>query len=106
MNQARLNQLFEFLKEEPNDPFNLYAIATEYSNFDKEKSLEYFEILIQKFSDYLPTYYHLANLYIEFERAEDAQKTYEAGIKLAAEKGENLLLRELKSAYDEFMMDY
>ena len=105
MNHSRLNQLLEFYKEEPNDPFNIYALATEYKPIDPEKALTYFELLIENHPDYVATYYHLAHLYLELEKEEEAKITFENGIEKATINNENLMLRELKSAYDEFMMD-
>jgi tetratricopeptide (TPR) repeat protein len=106
MNHSRLNQLLEFYKEDPNDPFNIYALATEYKSIDPEKALTYFELLIENHPDYVATYYHLAHLYLELEKDEEAKITFENGIEKATINNENLMLRELKSAYDEFMMDY
>ncbi len=106
MNHSRLNQLLEFYKEDPNDPFNIYALATEYKSIDPEKALTYFESLIENHPDYVATYYHLAHLYLELEKDEEAKITFENGIEKATINNENLMLRELKSAYDEFMMDY
>ena len=37
---------------------------------------------------------------------EKAKHVFERGIDVAAANNENFALRELKSAYDEFMMDY
>ena len=51
MNHSRLNQLLEFYKEDPNDPFNIYALATEYKSIDPEKALTYFELLIENHPD-------------------------------------------------------
>ena len=106
MNHSRLEQLLEFYKEDPNDPFNIYALATEYKSIDPEKALTYFELLIENHPDYVATYYHLAHLYLELEKDEEAKITFENGIEKATINNENLMLRELKSAYDEFMMDY
>ena len=106
MNQDRLKLLLEYYKDDPNDPFNIYALATEYKSADPEKALEYFELLVNKHPDYLATYYHLANLYLDMGEEEKAKTTFENGIEKATARNEALLLRELKNAYDEFMMDY
>ncbi len=106
MNQDRLTLLLEYYKDDPNDPFNLYALATEYKSTEPEKALEYFEMLIEKHPNYVATYYHLANLYLDLGRDEKAKSTFEMGIEKATGQNEALLLRELKNAYDEFMMDY
>lgn len=106
MNPDRLKLLLEYYHDDQNDPFNIYALATEYRDHDPEESLKYFEILIEKHPDYVPTYYHLANLYIELEMDEKAKAIFENGIEKATSQNEKLLLRELKNSYDEFMMDF
>ena len=106
MSQARLKQLLEFYSEDPEDPFNIYALATEYRNSDPQKALEYFELLINNHSNYIATYYHLAHLYLDIGAEEKAKHTFEIGMDIAKANNENFALRELKSAYDEFMMDY
>ena len=80
-------------------------MATEYKSIDPEKALTYFELLIENHPDYVATYYHLAHLYLELEKDEEAKITFENGIEKATINNENLMLRELKSAYEEFMMD-
>ena len=106
MSKSRLEHLLNFYNEDPNDPFNIYALANEYKEIDSNKALEYFELLVNNYPDYVPTYYHLAHLYIDLEEEIKAKFTFESGIKVATEKKDQLALRELKSAYDEFTMDY
>lgn len=106
MNNDRLALLLQYYDKDPGDPFNLYALATEYKNEAPVKALSYFELLAEKHPDYVPTYYHLALLYIDMDEAEKAKKVFEKGIEKATAMKEAMLLRELKSAYDEFMMDY
>lgn len=101
----RLDQLLNFLKEDPNDPFTLYAIATEYLNIDLYEARKYFEILLNKFPEYLATYYHAGKVYEELNERELALHTYEKGINLAKKKNESLALRELTNAYQEFLLD-
>lgn len=104
MNPHRLEQLMSFYVEDPNDPFNLYALANEYKTTYPKKALKYFEILLNNHPEYIATYYHLAHLYIELEKDDQAQATFEKGIIIATKNNESLALRELKSAYDEFLM--
>lgn len=106
MNLSRLEQLKQFYKEEPENPFNIYALATEYKDSDPQKALWYFEILIEKHSEYIATYYHLAHLYIDLGKEDLAKKTFEEGIDMAMKNKETLALRELRSAYDEFTLDF
>ena len=105
MNQSRLEQLLQFYKEDPNDPFTLYALANEYKTVDLNIALAYYEKLINFHPEYIPTYFHLAQLYLDLGEEEKAKVTYENGIEKASKSNENLMLRELKNAYNEFMMD-
>lgn len=105
MNTTRLEQLFQFYREDPNDPFNLYALANEYKSFDLNKALSYFEKLIKYHPDYIATYYHLAQLYLDLGEEDKAKDTYEIGIEKASKSQEHLLLRELRNAYNEFLLD-
>ncbi len=102
---SRLEQLFEFLREDPSDPFNLYAIATEYMNIDISEARKYYEKLLTEHADYLPTYYHAAKLYEAVNAPERAAETYEKGMALAQKQGEHTALRELTNAYNELMME-
>lgn len=106
MNKERLNHLLAFYREDPDDPFNIYAVANEYKVFDHRKALHYYELLVKEHENYIPTYYHLAHLYIELGLERKAKSTFEKGIDVATQQGDSLALRELKSAYDELMMDY
>ncbi len=99
----RLEILRQFVAEEPQEPFNHYALATELLKTDKTESRGIFEYLIENYADYLATYYHLGALYIELGQHELAQKTYIAGIELANKIGNDKTLKELKGAYQMFL---
>ena len=99
MQEQRLKILLEYLAEEPNEPFNVYAVAMEYMNTDAKKALVYLQELLEKHPNYLPSYYHAANLMAELEM-EQAQEVFEKGIALAKQQGNEKAARELKSAHD------
>lgn len=101
MNSIRIKQLQQFQQDDPLDPFPVYGLALEYLKTDINKSEEYFNELLQRFPDYLPTYYHAAKLKAELVKTEEAIKIYEQGIELAKRIGDTATLRELKSAYEE-----
>ncbi|WKN31331.1 tetratricopeptide repeat protein [Porifericola rhodea] len=105
MSQERLRQLFGFLKEEPNDPFTLYAIALEYQKEDAEKALPYFEKLLNEHPDYVATYYHAAHLYQDLEMKDKVEQTYLTGIEKAKSQQESLALRELQNAYNQYLFE-
>ncbi len=111
----RINQLLEFLEKEPNDTFLIYAIATEYLKTDTQKALVYYENLLQNHSDYIPTYYHAAELYANLENYEKANQVYLKGIEICetkvmeAQKQNKVILKslqELKSAHEIFLMEF
>ena len=105
MNSSRLEKLLQFMESEPDEPFNIYAVATEYRNTDPAQSKKYFDLLLNHHPDYLPTYYHAAQLYEELEDTEKAKEIYEKGIAQARDQNNSLALRELQSAYDELLYD-
>ncbi len=100
---TRLDTLLQFYKDDPADPFNIYALAIEYQKSDVSRAQEYFEILLNQHPDYVPTYYHAAKLFQEAGDIERASKVYEKGIAAAKAKNDMKAARELKSAYDEMM---
>ncbi|WP_162628105.1 tetratricopeptide repeat protein [Arcticibacterium luteifluviistationis] len=91
--------LLEFLEEEPSDPFNRYAVAMEVLKVDAQQSIEHLEILMNEFSDYLPTYYQLAQLYFDKDELEKAAAVYEVGIALAKAQKNQKIEKELEGAY-------
>ena len=104
-NSHRIQQLLEFMEEEPENPFNVYALALEYQNHDAVKAGHYFNILLRDHGSYLPTYYHAAAFFAETGDLARAGKTYEEGIDLAAQNGDDHALRELKNAYTNFRFE-
>jgi tetratricopeptide (TPR) repeat protein len=102
MQVSRLDKLLEFLKNEPEDEFLKYALATEYLRLnDTAKALGYYEDLVSNHPNYVGTYYHLGKLYEALGRRADAESTYEKGMKVAREKRDNHAFSELKAVYDE-----
>ena len=108
MESTRLNKLLEFLESEPNDPFVLYALATEYNTQkDTEKALSYYLKLVDEHPDYVGTYYHLGKLYERIQEAEKAIAIYKQGMTASRKKGDNHAYSELQGAYNSAMgLDY
>jgi tetratricopeptide (TPR) repeat protein len=103
MNQARVDQLLQMLADEPNEPFLLYALAMEYGNAEKyEESLQYYQRLVKEHRQYVGTYYHLAKLFEKLERNDDATNTYEQGMGIARQMGDQHSFKELEAAYKSF----
>jgi tetratricopeptide (TPR) repeat protein len=95
---TRLRQLLDFYNDDPTDPFIIYGIALEYQNFDLKTAESYFNILLEKFPEYLPAYYHAAKLYETLRKPDKAKIIYNKGIELARSRSEFHALRELNNA--------
>ena len=104
-NLKRLQQLLDYLEEEPDNPFNLYALALEYQAIDPEKVAYYFDRLLKSHKDYLPTYYHAAEFFAGREEIIRARDIYETGIQLAIKNQNQHALRELQNAYLNFRFE-
>lgn len=101
MTTDRLERLLEFFKNDPNDPFLKYALATEYLRLNNtDEALRYYLDLVDKHTDYIGTYYHLGKLYEQLERQNDALKTYEQGIEIAKRIKDQHALSELLGVYN------
>lgn len=105
MNTERVNLLKEFIKKEPEDPFNKYALAMEYYDMEPIESLKILQSLLDNHPDYLPTYFKTAHLLWEEEKWDDADLVFQNGIKLAQKLGDQKALGELKAAYQNFEFD-
>ena len=107
MSQTRLEQLYKFLEEDPNDPFTLYAIATELRGADPQKAMEFYEKLLTEHERYVGTYYHAASLYAELGQNDMAEQTYKKGMLVSRQEGNMHAFAELQQAYNKFMgLDY
>ena len=105
MNEARIALLKQYIEEEPNDPFNHYALANEYLLPMPEKARECFDFLVEYHPDYLPTYFLAAQLYKDFEDYNVAENLYKKGIALAKQLGDDKALRELSTAYQNLLFE-
>lgn len=98
MSNILIEQLERFAREEPDDPFNLYALALEYLKVDRAKAQSIFERLIDSHQHYVPTYYQLGQLYSDQGKMENAIQTFERGIIAARNAGDQKALREMEGA--------
>ena len=68
---------------------------------ETDKSLFYYEDLVNNHPRYVGTYYHLGKLYEALNRKDDAISTYQKGIQIAKELRDNHALSELQLVYME-----
>lgn len=101
----RLAYLLQLHKDQPDDPFLVYGIALEYKKADSSQAEAYFDLLLNTFPDYLPTYYQAAEYYAEKGSHEEALEIYDKGIHLAASLNEMKTLAELKNAKQNLEID-
>ncbi|WP_421939724.1 tetratricopeptide repeat protein [Pedobacter sp.] len=101
MSSTRISKLLAFLESEPNDPFILYALATEYNNTnDKEKAYSFYLQLTDKHPDYVGTYYHLGKLYEKDGEKDKAIGIYQKGMEVARSKRDMHAFSELQGAFN------
>ena len=103
MKQTLLDNLLAFYQEDPSDPFNIYALAHEYSKHDATKAAHFFDILLTEYPDYLATYYHAAAFFAMEENINKADQIYNDGIALALKQNNIKAHQELVRAYRGFL---
>ncbi len=101
MKEARIIMLEQFISEEPENPFNFYALAMEYLNDDLTKSLEKLVYVEKHFPEYLGTYYQLGKIYQEFEKFDWAEMTFKKGIEISKTQKNTKTEKELIAALKE-----
>jgi len=97
----RIKALTQYYKDDPSDPFNSYALALEYMTIDPKEATVWFDLLLEKHAEYLPTYYQAARCYDLCHQKEMAEKILEKGITLASKLGQVKTQNELRSFLDE-----
>jgi len=99
MNKDRLIKLEAFLKDNPSDPFLLFAIAKEYEKMDQiENAMNGYLKLKEVKPDYIGLYYHLGKIYETVSKDIKALEIYKEGIELAKTIGDFHSLSELNNA--------
>jgi Tfp pilus assembly protein PilF len=105
-NLDRLQLLRDYIEQEPENPFNYYALALELREKNPQESAELFELLLQNHPSYLPVYFPSAHFFAELDQVEKAKETFEKGIKLATTQQEDKARKELTNAYQNFLFDH
>ena len=105
MNEKRIELLKSYIAEEPQNPFNTYALAMEYFEHAPEHAAELLLSLSEQHPDYLPTYYKAANLCWELGQLSKARTLFEKGIELAKSQKDEKALGELNTAFLNFQFE-
>jgi tetratricopeptide (TPR) repeat protein len=97
MISERIKILEQFIVDDPNDPFNHYALALELLKSDKETAKKIFDMLIAEQPNYVPTYYQAALLYFELSLNDQAVKIIEQGIAESKRQSNQKAASELRA---------
>lgn len=98
----RTEQLLAFLKDKPDDPFLLFALAKEYEKLEEpSKALDLYETLARDQPYYIGTYYHYGNLLRVMGKEVEAQEVFQLGMRKAEEVNDEHALSELKRTASE-----
>ncbi len=98
----RIKQLQRFIAEDPQDPFNSYALALEYLKIDPLEAGRLFENLMMVHPDYLPVYYPYAQWLIERKEKEKAESVFQKGMETAKAQHDLKALKEIQAAYSDW----
>lgn len=99
---SRIDELILLHKEDPNDPFLLYAIGLEYlSRSNYELAISYFNQTILKQPRYTAAYYQLGKIFIELDITDVAKKYILEGIQSAQLEKNFKAVTELNQLLDE-----
>lgn len=97
----KIEQLKALLKDVPDEPFVLFALAQEYAKKgDLTVAVQYYERLAATAPDYTGTYYHLGKLYEQLGETARAISVYQKGMEITRNKNDHHALSELQSALE------
>ena len=98
---SRIEQLKEFLANDPADDFSEYALALEFEKTGSRKeALSHFENILKRNPSYLAVYYQAGRMYEAERDFANASAMYEKGIEVAAQQGNTKTLNELRTALE------
>jgi tetratricopeptide (TPR) repeat protein len=101
----RIQLLKTYIQEEPENPFNYYALGLEFKEKDPLEASKMFDYVLEKFPNYLPVYFPSAHFFFELDQLEKAKHIFETGIQLATSQQEEKALKELRNAYQNFLFE-
>jgi Tfp pilus assembly protein PilF len=95
----RIEQLEEFLRESPQDPFLHYALTMEFLKADDTaRARAGFENMLTNFPDYVGSYYHFGKFLEKLGESAKAEEVYKKGILVATKMRNNHAKGELMGA--------
>lgn len=95
----RMNELMNLLDKDNHDSFLLFAIAKEYENNHMPDQAENYYLELKRVDpSYVGLYYHLAKLYEELGKTENALEIYGEGVFMAGKLNDQHAMSELKNA--------
>jgi Tfp pilus assembly protein PilF len=102
----RIEILTGFLGQDPRDSFSRYALALEYLKAGRpDDARREFETVLANDPAYIATYYQLGQFYRTIGLKHDAEKTFRAGISVAAKAGDAHTQSELEGALENLLME-
>ena len=104
-NLERIELLKGYCVEEPQNPFNYYALALEFREFDKVEAGKLFDFVVLNFPNYLPVYFSAAQFFFENENYPKTKNLSETGIELAHVLEDEKAKKELSNAYQNFLFE-
>lgn len=104
-NLERIKLLKDYCAEEPQNPFNFYALALEYRESEKAEAAHLFDFVVLNFPNYLPVYFPAAQFFFEDDDFPKAKNLFETGIQLAQSLQDEKAKKELSNAYQNFLFE-
>ena len=104
-NLERIKLLKDYCAEEPQNPFNYYALALEYRESEKLEASNLFDFVLLNFPNYLPVYFPAAQFFFENNNLPKAKNLFESGIELAHALQDEKTKKELSNAYQNFLFE-
>jgi Tfp pilus assembly protein PilF len=100
----RIEQLLQFLKENPKDNFVRHSLALEYIKLGYDlKARILFEEILNDSPEYIGSYYHLAKLLERQNQIDLATEWYEKGMAAAKKANDMRSYNELQAAYEDLI---
>jgi len=99
---SRIQQLLEFIEEDPNDVFTHYALALEFWNLNQlEEALVSMLKAKELDNEYLAIYYQLGKILEALKEYSKAREIFEEGMRIAKSQQNSKTYSELEFALED-----